>query len=300
MKTLMTAAAVLALGTTAAAQQIDLRPRFEEGQELVYRLTQQSDQSYAPVDAHDQEQSAKFTQELDVRFKPVHVDDETRAATLEVSFDRVKMGIESGGVTNSFDSDAPDQGAFAGMLGAIKDLVLKVELDGDGNITSITGNESALGGGSQAALVGGLIGSDQLRARFGPILTLKKGDGRASVGEYWTTMDEFGSSPLGAFKVVTKHRLTGYRRGVATIETTGRMMVDSEGDTDDGPTLRSSEYTGEYTWDAENGRLQTLEVEQSSEIEASVGEKRMLIKSKGAAKAELIEPKPEESRKRRR
>ncbi len=264
---LAAALALLLASTPAFAQRVDLRPRFEESQEFKFLLRQTTLQKTYPKDKPDEAVTYEIRHEIDLAFTVVTPQEKNdRAATLEMRIEGLRFEMDTAGSKMSFDSAKPDEnGSLNHMLEPIIGAVFEIQIDSDGNIISL----ARQGQGSPSPFADQIIGTDILSSRLGPILTLKKGDGRASVGEYWTTLDEFENSPIGPHQLVTKHRLIKHRRRIAEIETTGRIIPKSEGAT----FPLNFEYTGTYLWDTRQGMLKSLEIEStlSTEITGADG-----------------------------
>lgn len=252
------AAALPAHHASAQPALVDLRPRFEKGQEhrFVMELDSTTDLTARGAGAESGKQSMK--QEFGLLFRVVDATPEA-GATAEVVFETIKATIDSPLGKETFDSTKPaaqdGQSMLAPVLRQAVGTKLTLTFDADGNITSVTGGE----GLALAASLGQGAGPKDL---LGGIFTVKKGGGRARVGETWTNEDTIATSPAGGLKMVTEHTLKSAARGEAVVAFRGRVEPATEGDA--GPVkVTDAHHEGRYVWDTRDGMLRSLDSQMS-------------------------------------
>jgi hypothetical protein len=234
----------------ANKKSVDLRPKFRKGQDVRFKMTMRSSglAEISPL-AGQEGGVGDGEQEMVIRLSPKEVNAET-GTTLDLVYEslKVKMGeIE-------FDSSkpvAPDDPSD-GILRSIVGLTLKVTMDKDGNISGVTGGGD--GDGISAMLMQQFTGADVIKGLFGPVSTMKKTAGRASVGESWTTNDSLGGM-LGTMRLSMTHTLESATGGKAIIKTKGRVVLDGSEGSALGISIKDSVISGNTEWDIEAGML---------------------------------------------
>lgn len=241
--------------------KVNLRPRFEKGQELRYTMVIES--STSDSQAGDPQSSS---QEIGLLLRCTKADTEA-GYTLDLVYESLKMKVRSPLATIEFDSTKPakaDDPADA-ALRTIVGLTLPVTMDKDGNISAVGSGDGAMG-----ALVGQFSGGDMIKGMFGPIMTGRKGTGEASVGESWTN-DDIIDGPAGQMKISLTHTLDSHSGGKATIPMRGRVTLSpSSGAGATGKVaIRDSTISGKTVWDTSLGQLLSLESRQRVVVDTS-------------------------------
>lgn len=312
---LQTAALVGLIAVTARAETfIDLRPKWEKGQEIRYVLTQHADNTTGtgttpsapkgrstskPGGGASNSGDQKLDQEITFVLRVKETDPEA-GATVEMVYEKVKLKLAAGETTIDFDSSKPPKAddPMAAALGQLAGTTMTIKLDASGNITSVTGGGDTLGLG---ALLGQQGGSLLPKDALGSIIpTSGKKDGQAKLGETWTNVDEIGGSLLGGFKMRTTHKVDTFSRGIATVSIHGGIEPGSEGD----PSvyrIKGASTNGSYQWNTTTGQLDRMEMTQNTEIESdALGTKTRMtststttVQRQGASDAPKAKPKPE-------
>jgi len=305
------AGAILTGSAPAQTGPVDLRPRFIAGHELLYRMTTHGTGSTSIPSLEDPlsepraaapakpaaagkpaEPDQETTQVVEVRFRVVDAVPD-RPATIRMTFDSFKVNTRGPLGETIFDSTAPagkdgdDPGAAA--LRQVVGTTLTLRVDSDGNITEVSGGESLLEGwaGDPAAT---LVSGAGVKQAWGPIFTGRKGSGRASVGEKWTTTDSLELSPIGAFVITTESVLASARAGLANVEFKGRIEPSRESTgTGKGIQIRSASHAGTYQWDTASGSLRSLTMKQSLEAGGSLAGVEVATTQKSQTTIERLE-----------
>jgi len=246
--------------------------------------------------------------------------DESGVATVEVSYERVKLSIDSDDFKGSYDTAQPptttpsptspatrspatpttpsrpatppkqnhDERENAETLALVVrpmlDSKLILKIDAAGNILSASGGTEM-----SPILSPGLEGMKGLGSRsgaglLGPIFTAKKSSGRARIGESWTNEDTLDASALGSMKMRTTHTLRSAGGGVANIDVVG--LIDKTSESVSGPVqIKDTTFAGRYKWDTARGQLDSMDINQSVGIDLSV--EGMMLSSSQKARTRL-------------
>lgn len=290
---------------------VDLRPKFKAGQTFKLKMGNTSTSTIhmpggldvlddpkpagpgnQPAKEEDASQS-KTTQEFVLVFKTTGVS-EDGTATVDVTFDSIKMKIESEWLTDEFDSTKPARPAKAPssdplqQLGgtpmleqSLRPLVgdkLTLTVDRNGNVTKVDGGEkfAALFGGLGGSAGGtpGTPGGGAAKNLFGSIFTLDKTRPQARVGDRWTTRDTMELAMTGGLTMSTTYTLRDAKGGRATLGVNGRMESSSAAPTPDVPfRIKSCTHDGQCVWNTEDGFIETLDSAQKLETEINLGGK---------------------------
>lgn len=248
----------------ARAQKVDLRPRWEKGAQWRFRMETSSVNSIKMGDEASRRTSA--SQEAQLLLKVIDSQPEADS-TVELIIESSKATADGPDGKRRFDSSRPgDKDAkdrFGDGLRALVGLKLTLTVAPDGHISRITGGEGLM----SSDLVAPFTNPDKASDLFGPILSLKKGDGFASVGQSWENEDRIDTGLLGRIRVSNRHTLRSAAGGTARVVTDGTIEADSE--SPDSPiTIRDGKVTGSYEWDTRAGMLRRMDSRVSFKIEA--------------------------------
>ena len=277
--TVLAAFAVLLPG--ARAQQVDLAPRFEKGQETKFQM----ETSSTSTTSVGKEAAEANTMKMEVRFalKVKDANPET-GSTVDLVYERVKIATTLGTGIVEFDSEKPasqDTGSeLAPLVRPLVGMTLTLTIDPAGNITRVTGGE-ALAPLSPAAGLGQSTGVKQL---IGPIFSPKKSPGKVAVGQTWENVDQLDTGMMGAFKMVTKHTLKSAAGGDARVAFSGTIEPASEAPGLGGIEIKNSRYDGDYVWDVELGMLRTMTSKMSLRFEGDVAGEAVSATTEGETK----------------
>jgi hypothetical protein len=274
-----------------AAKKVDLRPKFEKGQVIKFRMElDQTSKTLVPaLDEKPTESTSK--QDLGLVFKVLDVTNE--GTVVELTFSRVKMTKKTDEGTEEFDSSQPpakDKGSeLAPSLRALAKTSMTVHLDKDGNVTNIEGGDELSSleafGGSPGALPGGgggglpspspstggggAGGGGGFKAALGSIFSIKKGSGLVSVGEEWSNSDDLDTGLLGKFRIADKHKLKSHNGSEAKVSVMGHIEADSSDGALSFVKITDSSFVGDYTWNTREGMLKRMNMHQHVVLESS-------------------------------
>jgi hypothetical protein len=283
-----------------AVRLVDLRPKFEKGQELRYTLamnssTRQSTLTPAPKAksprtpakpgsqpdaAPDASANADSSSRvvMGLRLKVTDVSQES-GATVDLVIESIKAAVQSGDAKLDFDSTKksnPDDPAAA-LFQSIAGTTLTLKVDRDGNISSVTGGESLTALGQFVSPGGG--GQGKPGDLFSSLFSAHKASGQAAVGESWENSDRIDSPLMGGFRMITRHTLTSVRGREAYVDVRGRVEPSSEAPGAAPFTLQNVQHQGTYIWDTGAGALKQMDSTMSSEVRARIGEEDKLVRS---------------------
>jgi hypothetical protein len=309
---------------TASGGGVDLRPKFRKGEDARFKLEMTStnrtktggastpaaptpskptpgrrgpQKPPAPVtgdDAAPSQTENVMKQEIGLRLHVTEAQPEG-GAVVELVYESLKLSVQSDGVLSDFDSTKPPSknnadDPIAAMLKPMVGSVIKLKVDKDGNITDVSGGNGLVPSALLGDLGGGSGGGDA-KSMFGSLFSIKKGNGRARIGEKWTDVDVMESSPIGNFKMTTENTLKSAAGGKATVDFTGTMAPDSEGGAGNQGLVQVKEakYDGRYVWDTERGMLDHMDSHQNVVMDAKVGEGGTSMKSETTVKVTRVE-----------
>jgi hypothetical protein len=254
-----------------AATIIDLRPRFEVGKAQRFRISMTARGKEAAPSSPGTPTTTidtSMSQDIEISLVAREVDAE-RGSTLDLVYESMKISMKTPDGqqltldTNSKDKDDP----LAGLLAPLAGLKVAIQMDKDGNITTM---DAGAGGGlpmDPAALLGGggngpsINAAEVVRNLLGPVTTTAKSPGQASVGESWTTQDTI-DAVWGRMQLSTTHTLSSHRGNVATIDTRGRFDLLPSSSTSPAPTIRDSMYTGRTSWNTQAHMIDEMTLKQ--------------------------------------
>jgi hypothetical protein len=277
---------------------VDLRPRWERGQTIRYRMAQTST-SQVP-DPQDPKNPTKITNKQEIQFslRVKDINAETGVATVDMVYDSLKIKLDGSGIVIDFDSTKPQPTkpapgkpapnnpatppASSDPLDALKGLdldkmindqlrkmvgtTLTLTIDRSGQITNISGGSELDPTGMLGALGGqgaGPAGAPQTGGSlFGPLPPANGNySGLVRVGQKWSHADALAVGPLGAIKMITEHTLRSASAGTAEVLFTGRIDPASAASNAQAQ-IKASSHSGRYTWDTAKGQLVSLNMDQ--------------------------------------
>ncbi len=252
-----------------AAGSIDLRPRFQVGKPQRFHLTLTSrgkDVTPAAAGAPSTTTDTSMSQEIDISIVAREVDPQT-GSKLDLVYESLKLSMKTpDGEQVTLDTASKDKNdPLAGLLAPLAGLKVAIDMDKDGNITSMDAgtpmDPAALlgaGGGGNSTSINA---ADLVRNLLGPVTTTSKSPGQASVGESWTTQDTIDAA-WGRMRLSTTHTLSSHRGNVATIDTRGMFALTPASATSPAPVIRDSAYAGRTAWNTEAHMLDEMTLKQ--------------------------------------
>lgn len=258
----------------ARAQPVDLRPRWETGQQHRFRMELSSATSLNLTGEKGGDDKRSIKQDIAFRLRVVEARPEADS-TIELIYDSIKVSMDTGEGKGSFDSTKsggaskpPTEGEktleslFKPLVGAKLTLLI----DPAGNITSVTGGEAFLPG----EVTANLTQKGEIANLLGGIFSPRKGTGRASVGETWENEDVIESPLIGRVRMSTRHTLKSASAREALVSIDGTIRTDSEAP--EAPySIRDGVYKGSYAWGLSEGMLRRMESTQAYKVQGDLG-----------------------------
>lgn len=251
------------------SSSIDLRPRFEVGKPHRFRLTLTSrgkDVAPSTPGAPSTTVDTSMSQEIELSIVAREVD-ARNGSKLDLVYESLKLSMKTpDGEQVTLDTASKDKDdPLAELLAPLAGLKIAIDIDKDGNITSMDAGASV----DPAALLGAgggghgpsINAADLVRNLLGPVNTTSKSPGQASVGESWSTQDTIEAA-WGRMRLTTTHTLSSHRGNVATIDTRGMFALTPASATSPAPVIRDSAYAGRTAWNTEAHMLDELTLKQ--------------------------------------
>lgn len=289
--------AMATLGVPAAAQSegsgpgvrsapgsklIDLRPKFETGQEIRYEMRTETTTVFrADAGDLDLETSRKIQQQLDLVFKVGETDPET-GSKIEVLVERVSARISTDNGDIVFDSAKPPKGdpeqeegmAFSALSKMVGSSVL-LTVEPSGRIASISAPSTLGGAGAFEAVAlgsGGRLTSTAggIGLPFGELLSMGHPTGLVKPREEWTNTDKLGGTEMN---MITTHKVRSASGNSAKVSIEGKIEHPSESGAAGGgqdraaSTIKAFVFDGDYDWDTARGQLHKMDVRSEFRVE---------------------------------
>lgn len=254
-------------------RRVDLRPKFVQGQSVRLKMNVTNTSTPVvpsptrppPTTTRPDQMRSKMELGLALKVKSVS---ETREATVDLVFDTIKVSTHTKDQDIEFDSAKPNKDGddIAGLLFQnLAGSTLTLKVDRDGNITSVSGGEAF---GALGQFLGNGGGAGEL---FGPLFSIKKGNGTVSIGESWEDVDQIDNALLGKFKMTTRNTLRGVVGTDAMVDVVGKIEPPSEAPQDGVAQIKTSQFGGKYSWDTTLGMLKQLDSTMTVNMETTVG-----------------------------
>lgn len=269
--------------TDGKGGKVDLRPRFEKGQVIRFRM-EMDQNNKALIPAIDEKPNVSTSrQELGLVFTVKEATD--AGSIIDLTFSRVKLTKKTEEDTEEFDSSQPpakDNPSLGPSFRALTKTTFTLHLDKDGNLTRIDGGDALMAldafgvpsgqfnPGSGVTPPGGGAGGGAFRQALGEIFRIKNGPGLVCVGEEWTNSSSMDTGLLGGFKITSKHKLRSHNAGEAKVSVMGSIEPSTES-----PgvlsiiKIRDSSFVGDYVWSTREGMLRRMNLHQHVVLEAS-------------------------------
>lgn len=247
----------------ASGERVDLTPRYQTGESIrfsqhIVRKDEMSVKSGGP-----EKMVLSIDQTVEYTLRVEAASESSTSLALEIT--KIKASAVAPQGKYDWDSSAPadDQDVNNPVAVAFRSLVgsvMQLTLDKDGNITDVKA-DSKLGPPARGAMqpfVVNLIGTDQVKARWGSILWVKPGREPAAVGSSWTRADSAVAAALGAkFVTETTATLKGVKDGAAEISTSGKYVLEAlEKGKEPAATMSDTKAEGSVLWNTKAGRVQ--------------------------------------------
>jgi hypothetical protein len=248
---------------STASDQVDLRPKFRQGQQVKFNLEMDSTNE---IGAGEGSINSTVKQQLGLTLKVKQVAT-NGAATLDLVYDSLVFTSEGPTGKVEFDSTKPanQQDVFDATLRSVVGLTLTLQTDETGKITSV----NVTGGGDKLDpnMLQQFSAADFVRGLFGPITSIKGDDGLAKVGETWSTETNMGGA-MGTMKLKNDYTLKSHRASRAEIDMQGSLTLDAS--LSGMARIRESSLSGSSTWNTEEGMLERMNMNMNVVVETQL------------------------------
>lgn len=244
-----------------AGEKVDLTPRYKAGQTI--RLSQHTwRKDVTSFKSGDQAMTGDMVIDQTVHYL-VRVEEVSEASTvIAMEITQIAMKAELPQGKFEWDSTSPPDDkdlsnpvvlAFKPLLGT----VTRVLLGKDGRVVEVKpdSNLTAPPRGALQPFVTQVVGSDQVRMRWGSILWVHPGSEPVAVGGTWTTSDSLNATTIGAkFVFETTGTLKGAKDGLADIDLAGKItLLPLEKDKEPVGSMSEPRASGAVVWDTKAG-----------------------------------------------
>ncbi len=269
---------------------VDLHPKWTVGDVTVFEYELLSN-SYARAADDEKKKSGQLYRQMGRLVRRVVAADE-KGATLSLRYERLYLQTAVGTSVMYYDSedgDAPTKvNELTGPVKMCMGREIVVRLDAEGEVQSVTGNESrgpGPDGKGGEKIPQSVLGDEMVKKMWRPLYRLDKPGLTAKVGETWTTHDESSDPVRGTFLISLHNELKSASGGVAIIAAT----ADVEHHPATGPTAMRAELTehtvkGEYEWDLVKGNLRSWTTSQEMKMHAERAGTKIVMGSKVTTK----------------
>lgn len=240
-----------ALSAFAQGEKVDLKPKFEVGQEIKYVLTQDSQ---GVMKRGDQEMKAAQKQNMTVSRKVATVDE--KGATVELKVLRVEMTSDTPGGKVEFDSEKPADQDAGNMIAAqwrpVIGQTYTVHLALDGEITKV----------DVPAGLPVMNNAEAIKSSFNALFRVRQGGEMTAVGETWKQTENIPTSPgMGALTNDAELTLKSLKEENAVVSFASKVAF-KEGQAPPGMEIKEGSVNGDITWNVKQGTLVKLEGKQ--------------------------------------
>jgi hypothetical protein len=251
-------------------KRVDLRPKFREGETHRFAISLRSKAVQAASGGKDKDESEQVSNnDLTIKMNVASTTEE--GSTLEVTYESIRFEVKNDAMEISFDSSKPaanDDPLTDSLLRPLVGLTLQVQTDKTGNITKV--DAGSVPSGVPGNIMTSFTGADVVRRMFGPITTLKAGDGFASVGESWTNESSMagGGGGTSNMRMKLNYTLRSQSGSTAKLGIEGKVLF--EGGNALPIAIKDSAISGTADWNTERGMLESMNMTQRLVVESTL------------------------------
>lgn len=262
------APAVPSAAAAVEPEKVSLQPNFTAGYEakVVMETTRTVALDVAMPDGGKQEKTTSGQQTIEFLFRVAKADASGSSVTLRV--DKIELSAKT--LRGDFEWKSTDprtagdnaNRALVTMRPALG-ATITIDLDAKGNVTRVDNGGVLTSPGELADFVNLLVSGPDVRNRWSPVLSPRKSDFVAGVGETWTGEEKMTKPPFGVFTSKTNYTLKSATDAEAVIGLSGEFTLDAAPDAPQKMfDVETSTVTGTLVWDRTIGLFKTLELEQ--------------------------------------
>lgn len=255
------AMALAVSGAASGQDTVDLRPKFEAGQQTRFEFVTDGTRLMKAPGVTDAARAQKSRQAFTTLLKVTEATPESAKADLV--FEKILMEVDLGRQQGKFDSSAPSPGDASDPLASVLrpwvGKTMTVHFGPDGQVNQVSGALDATPGSPMGQAASALIGGKQVQSRMNRVLSLKRAPSTAKVGESWTNEDIIELGMAGSMTLTSTNTLASVSDGIARINMEGTLKLNQGAA---GAELKKGTYTGHALWDVKAGMLSSMEFEQ--------------------------------------
>lgn len=288
--------ALLLCGSARAQEEIDLSPKFAQGEEKKYVATVQftrTDEFVGTADAQNRAEQVSLL-ELSVTRRIANVTEHD--AAVELVFTRIKIVSRDPMKALEFDSDSPaDQDATNPLAAAVRPMVnaiVTLQVGEDGTIKSVQRPSALEGTVASGQMVAQIMGDEPVRELFGPLFAPKPPPLKVAAGATWTKLDfvPISANRKSGINVRRSDTLSSAAQGQAVIDIKGTLSMKTDPDaTEKLPELKESNLLGTIVWDYEAGMLRAYDISQMLRVEGKRDESTISTRNESQSSVRLVD-----------
>ena len=282
------------LGTPPeTSQSAELRWKFTEGTELVYKLTVYSE-TELPQGMGTSVTDIESTQ----RWEILEITD-NGDATIRLTTDRVRMSMQAltGNFTVDSAEETPASGTPLDAIAAMAGISYTVVVDATGTLKSLEGLEEmrekllqAMPDPSMAAILDPMLTDDTLRSQWQQGIYAMPEEA-VSVGTTWNRSFTVPVPMFGNMTTDSQYEVEAIDDGVAVIASTGTMSIGESGDSQSPMPMQFNhmDMIGSARFDIGRGLLLRSENTMTMEMSMAMGGQETVMGSIATITLELVE-----------
>lgn len=249
-------------------QKVSLQPSFTPGYEakVIMETTRSVTLEVDMPDGTKQDRTTSGQHTIDFLLKVVRSDSTGSTVTLRV--DRIDMTAKSlrgDFAWKSTDPRSPNDANNRALTTMRPSLgaTVTIDLDAKGNITKVDNGGVQMSPGDLADFINLVVGPADVRNRWSPVLSPRKDDFVAAVGQTWTGEERLTKPPFGIFVATTNYTLKSADEQQAIVTLDGKFTLEAAPDSPQKLfDVKESSMTGTLVWDRTVGMFKTYEAAQ--------------------------------------
>jgi len=260
--------AALAATRAAEPQKVSLQPTFTPGYEskVIMETKRSVTLEVDMPDGTKQDRTTSGQHTIELLYKVARSD--ATGATVTLRVDRIDFSAESLRGNFAWKSTDPRSPGDASnrALSTMKPALgatITIDLDSKGNITRVENGGVAIPPGDLSDFINIVVGTADVRNRWSSILSPRKDEQTATVGETWSGEEKLTKPPFGIFIASTNYTLKSANEEQAVITMDGKFSLEAA---PDAPQklfdVKESSLTGELVWDRTVGMFKSYEATQ--------------------------------------
>ncbi len=265
-----------ASSTPDVMEPISLKPNLTPGHESVVVVETSRTSTILPMGLPGegaQEKSTAGSHTIEYLMKVASSDATGSVVTLRV--EKIEMTAKTAKAeynwksTDARGKNDVDNQVLTTMRPALG-ATITISLDPLGNVTKVDNGGVQIVTSDLTDFVRLVVGPHEVRSRWSPVLSPRKGDYNVEVGQKWTGEEKLDVPRFGQFTNTTNYELKSASDAEAIIDLQGSYSL---GAGPDGQTpmfrVKNSSVVGTIVWDRVGGLLKTAEINQRVELEGN-------------------------------